>query len=283
MSLKVIQEEWNASLSFLYDKREVKNILLLILEDVFGFSRTDLMMKELTLDKLQQVQLAEFLQKLQEGEPVQHLIGFTFFDGLKVHVSKDVLIPRPETEELVFWIQDSVAGSNPYILDCCTGSGCIALALKNRFPLGKIVGLDVSEKALHVAQKNAKELQLSVEWLQLDLLKDWPPMTNLDIIVSNPPYIPWMEKNEMHPNVTKFEPDLALFVPNDDFLLFYRKIGMKALDSLNNGGFLFYEVHENFAHETKDLLQEIGFENISLKQDLQGKYRMLKAQKPSKK
>lgn len=283
MSLKVIQEEWNASLSFLYDKREVKNILLLILEDVFGFSRTDLMMKELTLGMLQQVQLAEFLQKLQEGEPVQHLIGFTFFDGLKVHVSKDVLIPRPETEELVFWIQDSVAVSNPYILDCCTGSGCIALALKNRFPLGKIVGLDVSEKALHVAQKNAKELQLSVEWLQLDLLQYWPPMTNLDIIVSNPPYIPWMEKNEMHPNVTKFEPDLALFVPNDDFLLFYRKIGMKALDSLNNGGFLFYEVHENFAHETKDLLQEIGFENISLKQDLQGKYRMLKAQKPSKK
>lgn len=279
MDLKAIQHEWQRELSSLYDEREVRNILLLVLEDLFGFIRTDLLTQQVKLDGDRQEELKLILSKLKLGEPVQQVIGFTFFDGLKIYVSTDVLTPRPETEELVFWIHESISTETPLIVDLCTGSGCIALALKNRFPSGKVKGVDVSEVALAVAQKNANELNLSVEWIQSDLLKEVLHLQEVDVLVSNPPYIPWSEKRKMHQNVTSYEPDLALFVPNDDPLLFYRTIGDIAMKSLKAGGLLFFELHENFAVETQQLMLELGFEYVELKLDLQGKKRMLKAQK----
>lgn len=279
MDLKAIQHEWQRELSSLYDEREVRNILLMVLEDLFGFIRTDLLTQQVKLDGDIQEELKLILSKLKLGEPVQQVIGFTFFDGLKIYVSTDVLTPRPETEELVFWIHESISTETPLIVDLCTGSGCIALALKNRFPSGKVTGVDVSEVALAVAQKNANELNLSVEWIQSDLLKEVLHLQEVDVLVSNPPYIPWSEKRKMHQNVTSYEPDLALFVPNDDPLLFYRTIGDIAMKSLKAGGLLFFELHENFAVETQQLMLELGFEYVELKLDLQGKKRMLKAQK----
>lgn len=279
MQLKELINQWSAVLKPMYIEREVKNMLLVILEDLLGFSRSQLLIHQTDLTQDQLLQLDEVLARLNQGEPLQHIIGFTYFDDLKIEVSPAVLIPRPETEELVHWIAETVKFSNLSILDCCTGSGCIALALANRFPQALVSGIDVSSEALQVARRNASQLELSVRFEKLDLLTTNPSQTDLDIIVSNPPYIPQSELQNMHVNVTEFEPSLALFVTDNDPLMFYRQISEYAFNALKKGGLLFYELHENFAFETQELIQSLGFSHVELKQDLQGKWRMLKAEK----
>lgn len=218
------------------------------------------------------------LTNLLTGKPYQYCIGFTYFCDLKINVSPAVLIPRPETEELVYWIVETVGKSfSGTIEDWCTGSGCIALGLKSKLPKATVSGIDVSEEAMEMAELNGKSLSLDVHWKSGDALQETDSEIQLDLLVSNPPYIPIREKAEMHNNVTEFEPDLALFVPNDDALLFYRKLTEQASKRLKKGGFLFFELHENYASETVQLVREFGFENVEIRKDLQGKNRMLRA------
>lgn len=276
---KELTAVWTDQLKNLYSEREARNILLLALEDVFKFNRSTLLVsKEIDLSEKQLEELVQISSRLKTGEPYQYIVGFTYFDDLKIHVAPGVLIPRPETEELVSWIQETIpTKGNLKVEDWCTGSGCIALAIKNRNPNFEVVGYDISEEALEVAKLNEKELNLGVEFQINDALE---PRNNgkVDLIISNPPYIPWKEKEQMHQNVAEFEPDLALFVPNEDPLLFYRNIAEYATRNLNESGYLFFELHEDFGLETKALLEELGFDSIEIREDLQGKNRMLKTE-----
>jgi release factor glutamine methyltransferase len=276
--LKQLSSIWTNKLSNLYSEREVRNILLLVLEDIFGFNRSVLMVsKEILLSDDQLNDLDQISSRLQKGEPVQYVIGFTYFDDLKIGVAPGVLIPRPETEELVSWIQETIQNQrNLKIEDWCTGSGCIALALKNRKPDSSVKGMDISPEALQIARSNAKDLNLDVIFELQDAL-NMEKTEGVDVIISNPPYIPWIEKEQMHQNVTDFEPDLALFVPNENPLLFYKAIAEYAAKNLNENGFLFFELHENFGLETKTMVEQLGFTAVEIRQDLQGKDRMLKA------
>jgi release factor glutamine methyltransferase len=279
MDQKLILEVWKTQLGELFPEREIRNLFYLTLEDVLGFNRGLILSNQLGVfseDQIQQLQ--EVLDRLKMGEPLQYIVGFTFFDDLKIGVAPGVLIPRPETEELVVWIQETMPVNNPMIEDWCTGSGCIGLALKNRFPKSTVRGMDLSDEALEIARKNGLELNLDVQFEKQDALNITSESKKVDIIVSNPPYIPWDEKVEMHLNVTEFEPDLALFVPNEDPLLFYRKITEYASRVLNREGLLFFELHENYAQETQLMVESFHFEKVEIKQDLQGKNRMLKAQ-----
>ncbi|WP_343632178.1 peptide chain release factor N(5)-glutamine methyltransferase [Fluviicola sp.] len=277
--LKEITAIWAEKLEKYYSEREIRNLLLIVLEDSLGFNRSELLVsREIELAEKQEEELEQILVRLQTGEPVQYVIGFTYFDDLKIGVAPGVLIPRPETEELVSWIAETISGrENPEIEDWCTGSGCIALALKNRKPGARVKGTDISPEALQIAKNNAKELELEVEFELRNALKA-EKTTGVDLIVSNPPYIPWQEKEQMHQNVTEFEPDLALFVPNEDPLLFYRSLAEYAAKSLNDKGYLFFELHENYGQETKTMVEELGFSAVEIRKDLQGKDRMLKAQ-----
>ena len=270
---------WTTDLRELYSEREARNILLLVLEDVFGYKRSELLiMREIDLSEAQSGKLKQISDRLKNGEPYQYIVGFTYFDDLKIHVAPGVLIPRPETEELVAWLQETIGDRKELLLeDWCTGSGCIALALKNRNPDSRVKAYDISPEALAIARKNAAELTLEVDFQLKDALNAGSG-NGVDVVISNPPYIPWKEKVEMHLNVTAFEPDLALFVPDEEPLLFYNALARYAAESLNDKGYLFFELHEHFAPETKTMVEGLGFSRVEIREDLQGKNRMLKAQ-----
>ena len=275
--LKKITKAWANQLSDLYSEREARNILLLALEDVFGFTRSALLLsKEIDLSEEQLEELRKIASRLKAGEPYQYIVGFTYFDDLKLKVAPGVLIPRPETEELISWVQETIQDrENLKVEDWCTGSGCIALAIKNRKPDFEVKGFDISTEALEIARLNAKELNLDVQFEINNALKP-ENKEKADVIISNPPYIPRKEKAKMHQNVTDFEPDLALFVPDENPLLFYRAIAEYALNNLVDQGCLFFELHENYAPETKLMVEELGFTSVEIKEDLQGKHRILK-------
>ncbi|WP_343747867.1 peptide chain release factor N(5)-glutamine methyltransferase [Fluviicola sp.] len=278
MDQKRVLENWKKQLGELFPEREIRNLFHLTLEDALGFNRALILSNqvgEFSGDQMRQ--LEQVLNRLKAGEPLQYIVGFTYFDDLKIQVAPGVLIPRPETEELVAWIDESLQNrENLKMEDWCTGSGCIALALQNRYINSEVFGYDISDEALEIARNNGKSLHLAVHFENKDALNA-VSSEKADVIVSNPPYIPWQEKAEMHRNVTEFEPDLALFVPNDDPLLFYRSLTIYASKSLAPGGLLFFELHENYARETKQMVEESGFTSVEIREDLQGKQRMLKA------
>ncbi len=225
------------------------------------------------------------VKRLLSNEPFQYIIGKTFFFGLEIATDSRALIPRPETEELVDWIaQEFPKNSSIRIADICTGSGCIALALKSYFSNAQVFATDISQEALLLTQENAKKLNLSITTLLSDAkIPDSAvssQLQNSEIWVSNPPYIPMKEKIEMRENVLAFEPHLALFVSNEDPLIFYREIGKNAHLNLKSGGKLFFEIHEDLSKEIVDILNLIGFVNMEMRKDLQGKMRMIKAEKP---
>lgn len=281
MTLAELERDWQQILKLLYSERETANMLRFFLEDVFNFSFAEQRLKRsemLPADWNDQLENA--LLRLRKGEPLQHITGFTWFDGLKILVSPSVLIPRPETEELVDWIAQMLPQQfNGRIIDWCTGSGCIALALKNRFPQAEIAGYDWSDEALCVAKRNADSLRLRGDFKKKDALNT-EPSEKVDLIVSNPPYIPETESHLMHENVVAYEPGMALFVPDNDPLLFYRAITKSAIETLVPNGQLFFELHENFAMQTKEMIEATNaFSMVELKQDLQGKWRMLRAEK----
>lgn len=272
--LKLFQSALNDE----FNDREKKQIGKMFLLSYLNMSTADLVLRknEYVDDTLwEKFKLA--IETINAGEPVQYVLGKAYFYGLELQIDKRALIPRPETEELVDWVLESISPVAT-ILDIGTGSGCIALALKDNLPEAKICGVDESEDALSLAQSNAELLQLDVKLKKADALnlsayfnRKW------DAIVSNPPYIPKSEAKEMKPHVVNFEPEMALFVPDEDSLLFYREIAHYAKEHLTENGMLFFEIHEYLANDVVDLLDEFGFSKVEIRKDLQEKERMVRA------
>jgi release factor glutamine methyltransferase len=222
------------------------------------------------------------INDLKKLRPIQYILGETEFCNLNFVVNENVLIPRPETEELVKWITDDNKGSDCLsLLDIGTGSGCIAISISNIMKNWKIDGFDISEKAVEVAVENNKKNNSSVSFSVFDILNksNWDKAGNYDIIVSNPPYIPEKEKASMSKNVTEFEPDIALFVPDDSPFVFYEKISDFALEKLNNNGQVYFEIHENYSQELLKIFEKKNFKEVQIRNDINNKPRMMKLQK----
>lgn len=267
----------------LYDNREAANIADLTIEYVTGFRKIDrILRKEFQLNIEQQNLLQQLTQQLLLHTPVQYVLHEAWFAGMKLYVDENVLIPRPETEELVDWIRNEIKNrevKSKKLLDIGTGSGCIPIALKRLLPGLDVHAIDVSTEALSVAQKNANEQGCPVRFHCVDILDNraTTALPFFDVIVSNPPYIRESEQQAMHQNVLQHEPPLALFVPDEEPLLFYRAIADFGLQHLHNNGLLFFEINEALGKEVIELLQQKGYENVELRKDLQGKDRMVKA------
>lgn len=275
-------------LQSLYEPREASNITDQILEHFTGLKRIDRLLKgNQPLSATETENLRTAVQQLLQHRPMQYVLGQAWFYGLPFYVNESVLIPRPETEELVDWILTDLNAIDPaqdiHILDVGTGSGCIPISLKHSLSKADVYALDISVDALAVAQKNATTLGVDVKFIRHDILnlKQAAQVPALDIIVSNPPYIPLKDKSQMQKNVLDYEPQLALFVPDENPMLFYEAIATFAQQQLNASGYVYAELHEDMAAKAKTLFSQKGFINIVVRQDMQGKERMLKAQKPS--
>ncbi|HEY2726737.1 MAG TPA: peptide chain release factor N(5)-glutamine methyltransferase, partial [Parafilimonas sp.] len=254
------------------------------IEKITGFSKTQrLINKEIALSIVQQQQLQNFSEQLLQSKPVQYVLQEAWFAGMNFFVDENVLIPRPETEELVEYIihdlQFPVHDLQLTILDIGTGSGCIAIALKKKLLLSNVFALDISEKSIQIAEKNAEKNNVSVSFFQADILNPDPKINFpvFDIIVSNPPYIKKTEANGMSPNVLHYEPHIALFVSDSDPLIFYKTIADFALTHLNNEGELFFEINEMMSKQITGLLKDKGFSEIVIKKDFQEKDRIASA------
>jgi len=264
-------------LAGVYPNTEIDGFTRLIFEAICGWGFTEQVAK-----KHERISVTDFekiesiVSRLKKFEPIQYILKETEFYGLKLKVNPSVLIPRPETEELVQWILQSKLPANARILDIGTGSGCIALALKNQLKNSEITGIDISEMALETATKNARLNNLDVRFFQADILK-WEAFSweKYDIIVSNPPYIRESEKQQMHANVLEYEPTNALFVTDNDPLVFYRAISAFAKKYLTEKGRLYFEINENLGSEMSQLLLENGFRDIEISNDINGKNRMV--------
>ncbi len=284
MTIHSAYQHLKNNLANIYDAKEVENIAALVIESISGLKGTErILNRHQTLNDGRVNILQKHLQQLMNHKPVQYVLNEAWFAGMKFFVDENVLIPRPETEELVDWIiQDlrfTIHDSLFTILDIGTGSGCIAIALKKKIKNAEVFALDVSEAALKVAALNAQQNNAEIIFFKADILKD---QTNInmdlfDVIVSNPPYITKGESAEMHANVLAYEPHLALFVPDENPLLFYNAISNFSRAHLKENGNLYFEVHENFANEIVHLLQQNGFQPVEIKKDLQQKNRMVKA------
>lgn len=286
MTIQQAQQHTVSQLRLLYSERESANIADWVLEHVTGQRRIDrLMNKQEKLPAAQQVQLISLLQQLATHRPVQYVLGEAWFSGYRFFVNEHVLIPRPETEELVEWVAEEIGRSlhqNQNLLDIGTGSGCIPISIKKKNPAVSVTAVDISEDALNVAQKNAAALSAEVNFIQLDFLNEatWDVLPVFDIITSNPPYIKQSEEKEMSQNVLAFEPAIALFVPDNDPLLFYRRIAAFAKKHLAEKGMVFVEINEALGEETRQLFEQNGFAAV-VKKDLQGKDRMIMLRTPA--
>lgn len=276
-----IKKYFTDALSNLYSLEEAESIFFISLEELLQISRNDYILnKTITISESELLKIHFVLKDLKKGIPIQYILGETQFMGLKLKVSPAVLIPRPETEELVDWIVQShkneVCNS---IVDIGTGSGCIALALKNNFKNSQVYALDISEDALNIARENALNNKLEIIFQQSDILTELNCLPQeIAILVSNPPYITKREAESMHTNVLENEPHLALFVPGNDALIFYRSIIESAKKHLAKNAWLYFEINQYFAEEMKHLLQQNNFRNVELKKDISGNYRMIRGQ-----
>lgn len=278
MTVHEAQQQLLTSLHELYDNREAANIADWVMEHVTGMRKIDrIMHKQSPLAPDRLAQLEQYTRELLAHKPVQYVLHEAWFCGMPFYVDENVLIPRPETEELVEWVVEE-AGNAQSILDIGTGSGCIPVSLKKKLPQVKVYSCDVSAPALMVAAKNAAAQNVTVHFMQADFLNadTWPSLPEVDIIVSNPPYIPHHNQLSMLPNVLAYEPHLALFVPNEDPLVFYDAIARFAKQRLLPGGSIFAEIHEDLGEQTKTLFESKGFV-AEVKKDFQGKNRMVKA------
>ncbi len=277
---KIISDQ----LSTIYPKQEIESLSRLIFEKVLGLSRIQIHLNQSKiLSAANLTQIKEIVNRLSQFEPIQYILGETEFYGLPLNVNRAVLIPRQETEELVEWIISDHRQLSPNILDIGTGSGCIPIALAKNLPGSTATGWDISTEALRVAAENALRNEVKVDFFCVDILK--PDLLDhhgkFDIIVSNPPYIALSEQPKMDRNVTHYEPHLALFVPDNDPLIFYRKITELASCLLNPKGLLYFEINEKYGTEMGELLQSKGFRIIELRKDINGKARMMKGEKNS--
>lgn len=273
------RELWR-TLEPLYGNGEARAVTDYVLDVCFGLSKADILcgaVEEMTAEKT--AELNKIFGRLMEGEPVQYVLGRAEFCGRWFSVRPGVLIPRPETEELCAWITaDSKASGSPKVLDIGTGSGCIAITLQLDMPESKVTAWDISADALDVARENAQQLGANVNFVKLDALNA-KPEGEWDVIVSNPPYICEKEKKDMAVNVLEHEPHTALFVPDADPLLFYRAITRLAVQTLNKGGRLYFEINPIYADDTCRMMRAEGMTAVELRSDMYGKQRMAKGVK----
>lgn len=278
MNWESLKKDFTENLVLLYDIREAEQIFFLVISEL-GISKVDFLLNkrsEVSNDEVLNVQ--QIINKLKDNIPIQHILGFGYFYERKFKVNKDVLIPRLETEELVHLIIQRHKDLNSEILDIGTGTGCIPITLKLENPKYKISSIDISKDALQVAKTNAFDLKADVNFCQANILD-----TNslafkdcfFDIIVSNPPYVRQLEKQQMNKNVLDFDPDLALFVEDNDPLLFYNSIVLYANKKLKTGGSLYFEINEAFADEVSALMIQNGFVSVQISQDMQQKDRIV--------
>ena len=308
MLLKSYKTKFFQELSSLYDEKEIESFFYLILENFHQIKRIDLALNpQMRMNDKQLLHWESILSDLKKQKPIQYILGETEFYGLPFLVNENTLIPRPETEELVELIikQNSKSEIPPEpkvngaklnsklkILDIGTGSGCIAISLVKNISNVEVYAIDISEEALETAKKNAQINQVEIHFIQADILKinnlEQLPTSNpklethnpkletqFDIIVSNPPYVRNLEKQEINPNVLEYEPHLALFVEDEDALLFYRKIAQLALKSLTPNGKLYFEINQYLGIETLELIKSFGFKNVVLHKDIYGNDRMI--------
>lgn len=280
MKIKDLRAHFVKHLQEIYPQEEVHSFFQITAQHFLNYSRIDIVLH--LEEEVTEVQAQQFLDtqtRLADQEPIQYILGDTEFYGLPFEVTVDTLIPRPETEELVTWIIDDYnSGENDLrILDIGTGSGCIAISIAKYVEKAIVTAYDISEKALKVATRNATQNEVAVQFDMVDILQASSLSKSFDIIVSNPPYVRELEKEEMKPNVLDNEPHTALFVSDTDPLVFYRKIGQLAFDNLSIDGSLFFEINQYLSKETKQLLQEIGFTEVIVRKDMFGNDRMVKA------
>ncbi|UAB75399.1 peptide chain release factor N(5)-glutamine methyltransferase [Mesoflavibacter sp. SCSIO 43206] len=290
MKLKDLKHKFHEHLDAIYDKEEVQTFFFMITEYYNAIKRIDLALNtDLTIKDDFVLKYESALKALKNHEPIQYIIGQTEFYGLPFYVNENTLIPRPETEELVELILSNITtngqlelikGDHQFnILDIGTGTGCIAISLAKQLPNANVSAIDVSAKALEMANKNAQLNQVDIDFIENDILKicnsELNSATKFDVIVSNPPYVRQLEKQQMQDNVLNHEPHLALFVEDENPLIFYRAITQFATKNLKPNGELYFEINEYLGKEMITLLEEFGFKNIQLKQDLFGKDRMI--------
>ncbi len=280
MTINQYKKSFVADLSNLYDADEAAAFFHLALEQWLGLKRIDLALNaQIALLPQMFEKFEAFKQRLLRSEPVQYLLGNAWFCGLRFNVNPAVLIPRPETEELVLWVASNAAHRpGCLILDIGTGSGCIAVSLAHLLPQAVVSAVDISEPALSLARENAAQNGVEVNFRQMDVLSA-RSLEPCDIVVSNPPYVREMEKTEMRANVLNNEPHLALFVRDDDPLLFYRAIAALAFEALPASGQLYFEINQYLGPETVSIVENTGFKNVELRSDMYGNHRMLRAVK----
>ncbi|MBS7233337.1 peptide chain release factor N(5)-glutamine methyltransferase [Flavobacterium psychroterrae] len=280
MRIKQYRTQFIKELSPFYDAYEAESFFYLILEDKHKLRQIDLALNhELTFSENDFVVWDSFLTELKKEVPIQYLLGKTHFYGLDFEVNENVLIPRPETEELVEWIinENSKIDTSKKIkiLDIGTGSGCIAISLAKNIPNAEVYGIDVSKKAIETAKRNAINNKTGVTFMLQNILETEALKCNFDIIVSNPPYVRNLEKEEIKKNVLDYEPHLALFVDDNDALIFYRKIADLAQNNLLDNGQLYFEINQYLGDETRELLEKMDFKNIELRRDIYDNDRMI--------
>ena len=272
MLLKQYKTHFFNSLQNIQEEQEIESFFFILTEYLHNLKRVDVALNpnfeisEEEVDKWNAI-----LSELQQEKPIQYITGEAWFYGLRFEVNENTLIPRPETEELVEWIFNSPNIHHPSpinILDIGTGSGCIPISVKTNLPQANVSAIDVSEKALEVAKRNAASNKVEINFIQTNILEVLDLNQNFDVIVSNPPYVRNLEKQEIKKNVLDYEPHLALFVEDTDALIFYRKIAQLALKNLTPNGLLFFEINQYLGNETVKLLQNLGFKNIELKKDM---------------
>ncbi len=284
MTIRDFISDGKQKLSAIYPQPEALVLIRMLLQEHFNLSFAKLVLNEdeqISSDDL--VKLNSYLSRLETAEPLQYILGYTWFSELKIGVSNAVLIPRPETEELVDFILDDSYPESSNILDVCSGSGCISIALKSNFSKCNVVGCDVSFEAIIQAKKNAEELNFSIDWLWADVLDDnWNDLdkSNYSLIVSNPPYITHRESAKMSRNVLEYEPHLALFVENHEPLIFYHRIGTFAKKQLLPEGKLWFEINSKYADDISEFLENVGFIDVRIYADMSGKDRFIRATKP---
>ena len=272
MKLASFKKEFLKAITPLYNKDEASSLYYMLCEEVLSIPKSKLIIAEdmdLTIEKTNQ--LYNCLERLKKHEPIQYVLGKTKFCNLNFSVNESVLIPRPETEELVNIILKNELG-NKTVLDIGSGSGCIAVSLAKHSPKAKVTALDICKDAIELSQRNAKENDVNLEFINADIL-NYKSDKKYDIIVSNPPYVFESQRKHMSKNVLDYEPELALFVKNDDPLQFYKAILDFAKNSLNKNGEIYFEINESYKDKIMELVNNYGYSNVDCKLDVFGKYR----------
>lgn len=283
MTLRQLLDNGRARLAPLYGQGEADWMMRIIMEYLKGWKQADLLLRaDEEVSDFIAGKADAIIARLLDNDPLQYILGETYWHGMTLKVTPDVLIPRPETSELVDLITSENIAPDLNVLDVCTGSGCIAVALANTLPFSKVTGTDISDAALAVARENASLRKLKVGFMHSDALGQFPfDDGSMDIVVSNPPYITESEKKEMEPNVLDHEPGLALFVPDSDPLRFYTAISREGFRVTRPGGKIYFEINPLFARQVSRMMTETGWDDVQILPDMHGKQRFAKGIHPA--